>query len=83
MCVAKEAGDRLAAFQVGNEADFLWVGDRSSGRNPTTLTSYFREYQEFVDAVRAKTPQAPFAGPDTANNMDWVDRFGQRVGTKP
>jgi hypothetical protein len=81
MCVAKEAGDRLAAFQVGNEADFF--GGRPLFRQkPYDFDQYFREYQEFVDAVRAKTPQAPFAGPDTANNMDWVDRFGQRVGTK-
>jgi hypothetical protein len=80
MCVMKEAGDHLMAFQVGNEDDFF--GGRPLFRQkPYEFDQYFREYREFVDAVRAKIPQAPFAGPDTANNMDWVDRFGQQVGT--
>jgi hypothetical protein len=80
MCVTKEAGERLLAFQVGNEDDFF--GGRPLFRQkPYDFDQYFREYQEFVDAVRAKAPQAPFAGPDTATNMGWVDRFGQRVGT--
>jgi hypothetical protein len=79
-CVTREVGDRLLAFQVGNEADFF--GGRPLFRQkPYEFGQYFREYTEFVDAVRAKVPQAPFAGPDTATNMDWVDRFGQEVGT--
>jgi hypothetical protein len=80
MCVMREAGDSLMAFQVGNEDDFF--GGRPLFRQkPYEFEQYFREYTEFVDAVRAKIPKAPFAGPDTATNMDWVDRFGQRVGT--
>lgn len=80
MCVTQEAGDRLMAFQVGNEVDFF--GGRPLFRQkPYEFEQYIREQQEFVDAVRAKVPQAPFAGPDSATNMDWVDRFGQRVGT--
>jgi len=80
MCVTQEAGDRLLAFQVGNEADFF--GGRPPFRQkPYEFDQYIREYREFVDAVRAKIPKAPFEGPDTATNMDWVDRFGQHVGT--
>jgi hypothetical protein len=79
LCVMQEAGERLVAFQVGNEADFF--GGRPPFRDkPYEFEQYFREYREFVDAVRAKAPKAPFAGPDTATNMDWVDRFGQRAG---
>jgi len=78
-CVMQEVGERLVAFQVGNEADFF--GGRPQFRDkPYEFEQYFREYQEFVEAVRAKVPKAPFAGPDTAANMDWVDRFGQRAG---
>jgi hypothetical protein len=30
--------------------------------------------------VRTKTPQAPFAGPDTEGNLDtWVTKFGART----
>jgi hypothetical protein len=80
MCVMKEVGDHLMAFQVGNEDDFF--GGRPLFRQkPYEFDQYFREYREFVHAVRAKVPEAPFAGPDTATNMDWVDRFGQEVGT--
>jgi hypothetical protein len=78
-CVMQEVGERLVAFQVGNEDDFF--GGRPVFRGkPYEFDQYFREYQEFVDAVRAKSPKAPFAGPDTATNMDWVVRFGQRAG---
>jgi hypothetical protein len=78
-CVMQELGERLQAFQVGNEDDFF--GGRSVFRGkPYDFEQYVREYLEFVDAVRAKSPKAPFAGPDTATNMDWVDRFGQRKG---
>lgn len=80
MCVTQEAGDRLLAFQVGNEVDFF--GSRPLFRQkPYEFEQYIREYREFVDAVRVRIPQAPFAGPDTATNMDWVDRFGQSAGT--
>jgi hypothetical protein len=80
VCVNQEVGDSLMAFQVGNEDDFF--GGRPLFRQkPYEFDQYFREYTEFVDAVRAKIPHAPFAGPDTATNMDWVDRFGQQVGT--
>lgn len=80
MCVTQQIGDRVLAFQVGNEVDFF--GARPLFRQkPYGFDQYFQEYQEFVDAVHAKAPQAPFAGPDTATNMDWVDRFGQRAGT--
>jgi hypothetical protein len=79
ICVTQETGDHLLAFQVGNEADFF--GGRPLFREkPYEFDQYFREYQEFVDAVHAKVAHAPFAGPDTATNMDWVDRFGQRAG---
>jgi hypothetical protein len=76
-CVMKEVGEHLLAFQVGNEVDFY--GARPLFRQkPYDFEQYFREYQEFVEAVHAKVPGAPFAGPDTATNMDWVERFGRR-----
>ena len=79
MWVSREAADRLLCFQVGNEADFF--GGRPLFRQkPYEFDQYLQEYRTFADAVRARVPQAPFAGPDTATNMVWVDRFGQREG---
>jgi hypothetical protein len=78
MYVSRETGDRLLSFQVGNEADFF--GGRPIFRQkPYGFDQYWQDYQSFVDAVRARVPHAPFAGPDTATNMDWVDHFGQRT----
>ena len=57
-CVMQAAGERLVAFQVGNEADFF--GGRPLFREkPYDFEQYFREYREFVDAVRAGAPALP------------------------
>jgi hypothetical protein len=38
-----------------------------------TPAAYAKGYGEFVVAIRARVPNAKFAGPDTATNMEWVD----------
>jgi hypothetical protein len=77
-CVAREIGDRLIAFQVGNESDFFG-GNRFYRERGFNIDGYLSGYQEFANAVRQRTPHAPFAGPDTANNMGWVDEFAKRA----
>ena len=72
-------GDRLIAFVVGNEPDGF--GDdpffRAKGYG---FDQYFAEYETWVKTVRAKTPHAPFAGPDTADNIDtWVKEYARRT----
>ena len=74
--VAKHAGDHLLAFQVGNEADLYGPAFREGGWN---FDRYWSEYQRFVKAVRARVPQAPFAGPDVATKSEWVTQFAQRA----
>lgn len=77
--VAAALGKRLTAFQVGNEADFY--GGNPFYRGKTyDFEEYLSGYQAFVRAVREAAPQAPFAGPDTAVNMQWVDALGKRIG---
>jgi hypothetical protein len=73
--VMQHAGDRLLAFQVGNEADLFGRGHRPAGWD---FERYFAEYQQFVKAVRARVPHAPFAGPDVASNVEWVTKFAER-----
>jgi len=77
--VAAALGDRLLAFQVGNEADFFRKY-RAADKAPADFTLYDRDYQGFVAAVRQAVPHAPFGGPDTALNMDWVKAFAARNG---
>lgn len=78
--VAAALGDKLLAFQVGNEADFLPQYKTNPTDKVGVFERYYRDYQAFVAAVRQAVPNAPFAGPDTAVAMDWVDEFGKREG---
>lgn len=77
--VATITGDSLIAFVVGNEADGFGEDQffRAKGYN---FDQYIAEYETWVKAVRAKTPQAPFAGPDTEGQVDtWVKKYGERT----
>jgi hypothetical protein len=77
-CVAQTIGDRLIAFQVGNEPN-CFGGNSFFRERGFDFDAYLSGYREFVKAVRKRTPHAPFAGPDTANNMGWVDQFAKRA----
>ena len=74
--VMKHAGERLLAFQLGNEADIYGPAFRKPGWN---FEAYWSDYQRYVKAVRARTPRAPFAGPDVAVKTDWVTQFAERA----
>jgi hypothetical protein len=74
--VMKHAGDHLLAFQLGNEADLYGPSFRKAGWN---FEAYWSDYQRYVKAVRARTPRAPFAGPDVAVKTDWVTQFAERA----
>jgi hypothetical protein len=77
--VARALGDKLLAFQVGNESDLFGLyrkGDAKTG----DVEMYRAAYDAFVKAVRQAVPHAPFAGPDTASNMAWTDVFAKTYG---
>jgi hypothetical protein len=72
-------GDKLIAFVVGNEADGFGEDHffREKGYN---FDQYIAEYETWVNAVRAKTSHAPFAGPDTEGHVDtWMKKFGEHT----
>lgn len=77
--VAVALGDKLLAFQVANEADFFRKY-RTSDQAPADFDLYASDYFAFSDAVRQAVPHAPFGGPDTAVNMDWVATYASRMG---
>jgi hypothetical protein len=75
--VAKTMGDRLIAFQLGNEDDQL-AGNplfRAPGYN---FETYYQEYLNFVAGIRKAVPNARFGGPDVAGNMDWIRGFAEK-----
>jgi len=75
--VAEAVGPRLLAFQIGNEPDGFgrWEGQRPKDYD---VGAYLEEWERFFRAVRARRPDAPFAGPDVAADTSWISRFAER-----
>ena len=75
--VAKVVDPRLLAFQIGNEPDGFgqWEGQRPKSYD---VKAYLEEWERFFRAVRARVPDAPFAGPDVAAETGWIPRFAER-----
>ncbi len=68
--VASVLGSRLLALELGNEVD----GYRKPFRDPPYNYDVFRkEYEEWHAAIVKAVPGVPFAAPDTASNVDWVE----------
>lgn len=74
--VARTLGDRLICFQIGNESDLF----HHNGLRPPTYdyAAFAKDWQRFHDAVKAKVPQAKFAGPDTAGTAVWIEEFARQ-----
>ena len=73
--VARAVDSNLLAFQIGNEPDGF---GRWNALRPKTYdaTAFLAEWRKFHKAVRVRTPDAPFAGPD-ATAIDWVAAFAE------
>ena len=78
--VADILGDRLIAFQIGNEADLFHNNPLHQDR-ATDFETYYTLYRAFKAAVREAVPHARFGGPDTAVNMQWTELFAEREKT--
>lgn len=74
--VSDAVGDKLIAFEVGNEPDlFSHAGHRPAGYDYVAWHTEFRRYKT---AIRAVLPRAPFAGPDIAMaSLDWMQSFAR------
>jgi hypothetical protein len=72
--VAHAVGPQLLAFQIGNEPDGFarWTAVRAKGYD---AAAFLAEWARFHAAIRARVPDAPFAGPDVAIETDWVAAF--------
>ena len=72
--VARAVGPQLLAFQIGNEPDGFgtWSGLRAPSYE---VSAFIAEWQAFVDAVRRRVPDAPFAGPAVASKAQWIAPF--------
>jgi len=72
--VAGALGPLLLAFQIGNEPDGFgrWTRVRPPAYD---FAAFLAEWTRFAAAIRARVPDAPFAGPDVAAAADWVAAF--------
>ena len=77
--VARAAGRRLLAFEVGNEPDGFasWRGVRS---RPYDVDIFVAEWKRFRAAIVARVPGARFAGPAIANQQGWIRPFVDAAG---
>jgi hypothetical protein len=71
--VSQTLGDRLIAFQLGNEADLF----HNNGIRPANYSfdDFAKEWKAFHKAIIQRVPNAKFAGPDTAGTSAWLDQF--------
>jgi hypothetical protein len=70
------AGSKLIAFQLCNEPDLFYRnGIRKAGYD---FGQFAAEWQRFYQTIRARVPDAPFAGPDTAYNNEWLVPFAKQ-----
>lgn len=73
--VMRLIGPQLVSFQLCNEPDlFSHNGIRKPGYN---FTDFASEWQRFYKVIRARVPNAPFSGPDTAFNNEWLVPFAK------
>jgi hypothetical protein len=72
MAVASSVGDRLLAFEIGNEPD-LFAGIHRPA--DYSYADYYSEYNRYKNAIRDKLRNAPFAGPDVIVHSDWLEQF--------
>jgi hypothetical protein len=80
--VTTAVGDKLLAFEIGNEPDGF-AGDVFNAHRPKAYgyEDFLKEYRAYKAAIRAKRPGAPFAGPDASYRTDWVTRFAADEGS--
>ncbi|MGO8673046.1 MAG: glycosyl hydrolase family protein [Capsulimonadaceae bacterium] len=78
--VAKAVGSGLLYFQNGNEPNLY----HQNGIRPLDYSfgDFRREWDQFHDAVLAKTPGATYGGPDVAGAVDWVEQFSYVEGSR-
>ena len=71
--VATSLQSSLYAFQVGNEPDLFSNNEHRS--SSYTFQTYQQEWNTYWAAVKKAVPQASFAGPDVADNTQWITSF--------
>jgi len=73
-------GPRLFALQIGNEPDSFRNRYRPQSYGPD---DFVREWNEFHDAIVARTPGLKFAGADISNKLTFLTAFAAETVKHP
>ncbi len=73
--VAALLGPQLQALEIGNEVESYSRGQSSARKPPYEYENFRAEYTEWHDAILKAVPGVRFAAPDTATNVEWVERM--------
>ncbi|MGD0987701.1 MAG: glycosyl hydrolase family protein [Candidatus Sulfotelmatobacter sp.] len=69
-------GPKLLALQLCNEPDLFYRN--AIRKSDYDFAQFAEEWQRYYGAIRARVPNAPFAGPDTVFNNSWLAPFAQK-----
>ena len=73
--VAKNLGENLQYFQIGNEADLF--GHHLRDPETWSAKTYLKEWLALAQAVGARVPGAKFGMPDVASNVAWLTEIAE------
>lgn len=73
--VSSILGDRLLAFEIGNEVENYYRGKKPFRKAPYDYETYRTEYSDWRAAILKAVPRVSFAAPDTASSVAWVERM--------
>jgi hypothetical protein len=79
--VSAVLGSSLLALELGNEVENYGKGQLFRA-NPYTYEDYRKEFDEWHVAILRAVPGARFAGPDTAQSLEWVERMAKDAAGK-
>jgi hypothetical protein len=74
-------GSRLLALEIGNEVDTYGRGQPFRDAS-YDYAAYRKEYETWHSRLAAALPRIPFAAPDTASAVDWVENMAQDADGK-
>jgi|GEM_PF-3466549 hypothetical protein len=79
--VSRALGSRLLAIELGNEVE-NYGKSQPFRKNPYTYDNFRKEFDEWQAVIARAVPGVPFAGPDTAQSLDWVERMARDASGK-
>lgn len=75
--VAGALGPQLLALEIGNEVEYYGRGRNRWRPETWDYASYRKQYEEWHNAIVKAVPNMPFAAPDTANTVEWVENMAR------